>query len=35
MEVDKTTFYNWKSLYGSMEASDVKRLKKLKEKIHA
>lgn len=25
------TYYNWKSKYGGMEASDVKRLKELEE----
>jgi putative transposase len=27
----EATFYNWKSKYGGMEASDVKRLKELEE----
>jgi len=26
--VSEATIYNWKSKYGSMEASDVRRLKK-------
>ena len=26
-----STFYKWKSKYGGMEASDVKRLKELEE----
>lgn len=29
--VSEPTFYNWKSKYGGMEASDVKRLKDLEE----
>lgn len=29
--ISETTFYNWKSKYGGMEASDVKRLKDLEE----
>ena len=31
MEVSKATFYKWKSKYGGMEASDVRRLKELEE----
>ncbi|WP_410528164.1 transposase [Sphingobacterium sp. IITKGP-BTPF85] len=31
LEISKATFYNWKSRYGGMEASDVKRLKELEE----
>ena len=31
LEISKATFYNWKSKYGGMEASDVKRLKELEE----
>ena len=27
LEISEATFYNWKSRYGGMEASDVKRLK--------
>ncbi len=27
--ISDATFYNWKSKYGGMEASDVKRLKEL------
>jgi putative transposase len=27
----EATFYNWKSKYGGMEASDVKRMKELEE----
>ena len=27
--ISEATFYNWKSKYGGMEASDVKRLKDL------
>jgi putative transposase len=29
--ISAATFYNWKSKYGGMEASDVKRLKELEE----
>jgi len=29
--ISDATYYNWKSKYGGMEASDVKRLKGLKE----
>jgi len=29
--ISSATYYNWKSKYGGMEASDVKRLKALEE----
>lgn len=29
--ISAATFYNWKSKYGGMEASDVRRLKELEE----
>ena len=29
--ISSGTYYNWKSKYGGMEASDVKRLKELQE----
>lgn len=29
--ISEPTFYNWKSKYGGMEASDVKRLKDLED----
>lgn len=29
--ISSATYYNWKSRYGGMEASDVKRLKELEE----
>jgi putative transposase len=29
LEVSRATFYRWKSQYGGMKASDVKRLKEL------
>ena len=29
--ISEATFYNWKSKYGGMESSDVKRLKELEE----
>lgn len=31
MNISRPTFYNWKSKYGGMESSDVKRLKELEE----
>jgi len=31
MDISKATLYNWKSKYGGMESSDVKRLKELEE----
>ncbi|GEO03546.1 transposase [Adhaeribacter aerolatus] len=31
LEVSRATFYKWKSRYGGLEASDVKRLKELEE----
>ena len=29
--ISSGTYYNWKSKYGGMEASDVKRLKEIQE----
>ena len=29
--ISRPTFYNWKSKYGGMESSDLKRLKELEE----
>lgn len=29
--VSEATYYNWKSKYGGMEASDIKRLKELEQ----
>lgn len=29
--ISNATYYNWKSKYGGMEASDIKRLKALEE----
>ena len=29
--ISPATFYNWKSKYGGLEASDVKRMKELEE----
>ena len=29
--ISSATYYNWKSKYGGMEASDVRRLKELEE----
>ena len=31
LEVSRAAFYRWKSPYGGLEASDVKRLKELEE----
>jgi len=31
LEISRATFYKWKSRYGGLEASDVKRLKELEE----
>jgi len=31
LAISRATFYKWKSRYGGMEASDVKRLKELEE----
>ena len=31
LEISKSTFFNWKSKYGGMEASDVRRLKELED----
>lgn len=30
-EISPATYYKWKSKYGGMEASDIKRLKELEE----
>ena len=30
-DISSATYYNWKSKYGGMEASDVKRLQELEE----
>ena len=30
-EISEATYYNWKSKYGGMEASDVKKLKSLED----
>jgi putative transposase len=29
--ISEATFYNWKSKYGGMQVSDVKRMKELEE----
>jgi len=29
--ISETTYYNWKTKYGGMEASDIRRLKELEE----
>ena len=29
--ISKSTYYNWKSKYGGMEASDLRRLRELEE----
>ena len=30
-EISKATYYNWKSKYGGMEASDIRKLKELED----
>jgi putative transposase len=32
-EISDATYYNWKSKYGGMEASDLKRLKELEQEL--
>ena len=32
-EISDATYYNWKSKYGGMEASDLKRMKELEQEI--
>lgn len=32
-EISDATYYNWKSKYGGMEASDLKRMKELKREL--
>ncbi len=32
--ISDATYYNWKSKYGGMEASDIKKLKDLKDENH-
>jgi len=32
--ISDATYYNWKSKYGGMEASDIKRLKELETENH-
>ena len=29
--ISEATYYNWKTIYGGMEASDIKRLKELED----
>jgi putative transposase len=31
-EISEATYYQWKSKYGAMEASDIRRLRELEEK---
>ncbi len=31
LEISKATFYNWKSRYGGLDVSEIKRLKELEE----
>jgi len=33
--VGNSTFYKWRSKYGGMEASDIRRLKELEEENHS
>lgn len=30
-EISEATYYNWKSKYGDMEASDIRKLKELED----
>lgn len=32
-EMSDATYYNWKSKYGGMEASDLKRMKELEQEL--
>ena len=32
-EISDATYYNWKSKYGGMEASDLKRMKELQREL--
>lgn len=32
--ISDATYYNWKSKYGGMEASDIKRLKEVEDENH-
>ena len=32
-EISDATYYNWKSKYGGMEASDLKRIKELEREL--
>jgi len=32
-EISDATFYNWKSKYGGMEASDLKKMKELEREL--
>jgi putative transposase len=32
-EISDATYYNWKSRYGGMEASDLKRMKELEREL--
>lgn len=32
-EISDATYYNWKSKYGGMEASDLKRMKELEHEL--
>ena len=32
-EISDATYYNWKSKYGGMEASDLKRMKELEREL--
>ncbi len=32
-EISDATYYNWKSKYGGMEASDLKRMKELEQEL--
>ena len=33
-EISDATYYQWKSKYGGMQASDIKRLRELEDQVH-
>ncbi|OGQ72741.1 MAG: transposase [Deltaproteobacteria bacterium GWC2_55_46] len=32
--ISDATYYNWKSKYGGMEASDLRRMKEMEQELH-
>ena len=32
--ISDATYYNWKSKYGGMEASDLRRMKEIEQELH-